>query len=341
MIEAISKLVKGQHLTEAEAAEAFATIMRGDATPSQIAGFLVGLRIRGETVEEIAGMARTAREFAARPPVDPTGLLDVVGTGGDALGTFNISTLSAIVCAACGARVAKHGNRAASSPCGSADVLEALGVAIDLPPEAAARCLEETGITFLFAPVYHPSFRYAGVPRRELGVRTVFNILGPLCNPAGARRQALGVADAALARRMAEVLVRLGAEHVLVFHGEDGMDELTITGPSQVIEVRGGALEEYTVDPLELGFRRAALEAMRGGGPAENAAIAREVLGGADGPRRDIVLLNAAAALKAAGLAQDFREGIGLAVHALDSGAAAAKLDAWVAASKRAASVPA
>lgn len=341
MIDAIAKLVKGQHLTEGEAAAAFGTIMRGDATPSQIAGFLVGLRIKGETVEEIAGMARTAREFAARPPVDPAGLLDVVGTGGDALGTFNISTLSAIVCAASGARVAKHGNRAASSPCGSADVLEALGVAIDLPPEAAARCLEETGITFLFAPIYHPSFRFAGVPRRELGVRTVFNILGPLCNPAGARRQALGVADASLARPMAEVLVRLGVEHVIVFHGEDGMDELTITGPSNVIEVRDGALEEYVVDPLELGFRKAPLEAMRGGGPVENAAIAREVLASAEGPRRDIVLLNSAAALKAAGLAKDFREGIGLAVHAIDSGAAMEKLDAWISASREAASIPA
>lgn len=341
MIEAIAKLVKGQHLTESEAAEAFATIMRGDATPAQIAGFLIGLRINGETVEEIAGMARTAREFAARPPVEAGGLLDVVGTGGDALGTFNISTLSAIVAAAAGARVAKHGNRAASSPCGSADVLEALGVAIDLPPPAAARCLEEIGITFLFAPVYHPSFRYAGVPRRELGVRTVFNILGPLCNPAGARRQALGVADGALARRMAEVLQRLGVDHVLVFHGEDGMDELTVTGPSQVIEVAGESLKEYAIDPLELGFRRAPLEAMRGGGPDVNASIAREVLGGAEGPRRDIVLLNSAAALIAAGLAQDFREGIGLAVHAIDSGAAAEKLDAWIAVSQRAASIPA
>lgn len=341
MIEAIAKLVKGQHLTESEAAEAFATIMRGDATPAQIAGFLIGLRINGETVEEIAGMARTAREFAARPPVEAGGLLDVVGTGGDALGTFNISTLSAIVAAAAGARVAKHGNRAASSPCGSADVLEALGVAIDLPPPAAARCLEEIGITFLFAPVYHPSFRYAGVPRRELGVRTVFNILGPLCNPAGARRQALGVADAALARRMAEVLQRLGVDHVLVFHGEDGMDELTVTGPSQVIEVAGESLKEYAIDPLELGFGRAPLEAMRGGGPDVNASIAREVLAGAEGPRRDIVLLNSAAALIAAGLAQDFREGIGLAVHAIDSDAAAEKLDAWIAVSQRAASIPA
>jgi anthranilate phosphoribosyltransferase len=341
VIEAIAKLVRGEHLTEREASDAMATIMRGDATPSQIAGLLVGLRIRGESVDEIAGMARTAREFAARPPVDSDGLLDVVGTGGDALGTFNISTLSAVVAAACGARVAKHGNRAASSPCGSADVLEALGVVIDLAPEAAARCLEEAGICFLFAPVYHPSFRYAGVPRRELGVRTVFNILGPLCNPAGARRQALGVADAALARRMAEVLVRLGVEHVLVFHGEDGMDELTITGPSQVIEVRDGALEEYVVDPRELGFAQAPLEAMRGGGPADNAAIAREVLAGAEGPRRDIVLLNSAAALKAAGLAKDFREGIGLAVHAIDSGAAADKLDAWIAASERASAIPA
>src|SRR5207302_1779945 len=221
--------------------------------------------------------------------------------------------LSAIVAASCGARVAKHGNRAASSLCGSADVLEALGVKIDLTPEAAARCLDEAGIAFLFAPIYHGGFRFAAVPRRELGVRTVFNVLGPLCNPAGARRQALGVADAALARTMAECLGRLGVERALVFHGADGMDELTPSGPSHVIDVSGDRLHEYDVDPADLGFSRAPTEALRGGDAQENAAMARRLLEGETGPRRDAVLLNAAAALQAGGLAGDFREGIATA----------------------------
>jgi anthranilate phosphoribosyltransferase len=318
VIEAIAKLVKGQNLTEAEAGHAMEEILSGDATPSQIAGFVIGLRIKGETAEEIAGLALTARANATPLQVGAKDLLDTCGTGGDALGTFNISTLSAIVATACGARVAKHGNRAASSLCGSADVLEALGVKIDLAPDGVARCIEEVGIAFLFAPLFHQGWRYAAVPRRELGVRTVFNILGPLCNPAGARRQSLGVADAALAGRMAEVLIRLGVEHALVFHGADGMDELTTTGPSRVLEVEDGRTHEYILEPPELGLPVAPLEAMRGGGPAENAVIARELLGGAKGPRRDVVLLNSAAALRAAGLAVDFKEGIGLAGEALD-----------------------
>jgi anthranilate phosphoribosyltransferase len=334
MIEAIGKLVRGQHLTEEEAGRAFELILAGDATPSQISGFIIGLRIKGETSEEIAGLARAARANATPLEVAGDNLLDTCGTGGDALGTFNISTLSAIVATACGARVAKHGNRAASSLCGSADVLEALGVKIDLTPAGAVRCLEEVGIVFLFAPIYHQGFRYAAVPRRELGVRTVFNILGPLCNPAGARRQALGVADAALAGRMAEVLVRLGVEHALVFHGADGMDELTTTGPSRVIEVEDGRQHEYILEPPELGLAIAPLDAMRGGGPAENAAIARELLGGAKGSKRDVVLLNSAAALRAAGLAGDFKEGIGLAAEALDSGRAGEVLERWAKASQ-------
>jgi len=337
VIDAIAKLVKGQDLSEEEAGRAMELILAGDATPVQIAGFVVALRIKGETAAELAGMARAARVHATPLAVERDGLLDTCGTGGDALGTFNISTLSAIVAAACGARVAKHGNRAASSLCGSADVLEALGVRIDLPPEAVARCLGEAGITFLFAPLYHAGFRFASVPRRELGVRTVFNVLGPLCNPAGARRQALGVADAGLAGRMAEVLERLGVEHALVFHGADGMDELTTTGSSRVIEVEGGGRREYTLEPAELGLPLAPLEAMKGDGPAENAAIAREVLAGAKGPRRDVVLLNSAAALRAAGLAGDFKEGIGLAAEALDSGRAGEVLERWAKVSQAAA----
>ena len=334
MIDVMAKLVRGQDLTEGEAGAAMETILRGDATPSQIAGFLIGLRIKGETAEEISGLARALRANATPISVDGNGLLDTCGTGGDAIGTFNISTLSAVVAAACGARVAKHGNRAASSQCGSADVLEALGVKIDLGPAGVVRCLEESGIAFLFAPVFHPSFKYAAVPRRELGVRTVFNVLGPLCNPAGARCQALGVADGALAGRMAEVLERLGVEHALVFHGADGMDELTTTVPYRVIEVVAGRRSEYILDPDELGLPVAPLDAMRGGDPGENAAIAREVLAGAKGARRDVVLLNSAAALRAAGLADDFREGIGLASDAIDSGRAAQVLERWTAVSQ-------
>ena len=327
MIEAIAKVVKCQNLTEDEAAAAFETIIRGDATPSQIAGFLVGLRMKGETVDEITGFARTARAMATPIEVDGA-LLDTCGTGGDGLATFNISTLAAIVSAACGARVAKHGNRAASSLCGSADVLEALGVKIDLAPEGVARCIDTAGIGFMFAPIFHPSFRFAGVPRRELGLRTVFNVLGPLCNPAGARYQALGVADAAMAGKMADVLVRLGVERAIVFHATDGMDELSVASPSSVIEI-DGRRKEYELDPAELGLGRAPVEAMRGGGPEENARLAREVLGGAKGPRRDVVLLNSAAALRAAGIARDWKDGLGLAADAIDSGRAGEVLQRW------------
>jgi len=336
LIEAIAKLVRCEPLTEDEAAAAFETIMRGDATPVQIAGFLVALRMKGETPDEITGFARTARAVAT--PIQVEGaLLDTCGTGGDGLATFNISTLSAIVAAACGARVAKHGNRAASSMCGSADVLEALGVKIDLGPDGVARCIEQAGIGFLFAPVFHPSFRFAGVPRRELGLRTVFNVLGPLCNPAGAKYQALGVADGSMASKMADVLIRLGVERAIVFHAGDGMDELSVSSPSHVIEIdrsragraQGADQKSYELDPRELGLAGAPIESMRGGGPEENARIAREVLAGAKGPRRDVVLLNSAAALRAAGLAATWKEGLGMAAEAIDSGRAGEVLQRW------------
>jgi anthranilate phosphoribosyltransferase len=327
VIDVIAKLVKCESLSEAEAAAAFETIMRGDATAVQIAGFMVALRMKGETVEELTGFARTARALAT--PIEVEGaLLDTCGTGGDGLATFNISTLAAIVAAACGAKVAKHGNRAASSLCGSADVLEQLGVKIDLAPDGVARCIEQAGIGFLFAPIFHPSFRFAGVPRRELGVRSVFNILGPLCNPAGARYQALGVADASLAAKMADVLARLGVERAIVFHAGDGMDELSTSSPSLVIEIDGGR-KEYQLDPADVGLKPADPSAVRGGGPEENARIAREVLAGAVGPRRDVVLLNTAAALRAAGRAKDWRDGIGIAAEAIDSGRAAEVLQSW------------
>jgi anthranilate phosphoribosyltransferase len=327
VIQYLNQLVRGESLAESEASRAMELIMRDEATPIQIAGFIVALRVKGETVEELAGLARTARAMAT--PIDVDGdLLDTCGTGGDGSGSFNISTLAAIVAAACGARVAKHGNRAASSTCGSADVLEALGVRIDLPPAGVAACIREAGIGFLFAPIFHPSFRYASQPRKELGVRTVFNVLGPLCNPAGARRQALGVPEPRLAEKMAEVLVRLDVERALVFHA-DGLDELSTVGPSLVIELLDGGRRAYQLDAVELGLPRASREDLRGGGPAENAVIAREILEGAAGPRRDIVLLNASAALRAAGLATDWKEGLSLAAEAIDRGAAAGVLERW------------
>lgn len=330
MIEYLAKLAKGEPLTEREAEQAMEMIMGDQATPSQIAGFIMALRVRGETIEEITGLARTVRRLATQIAIpDPAGLLDTCGTGGDGSQSINISTLAAIVAAACGARVAKHGNRAASSLSGSADVLEALGVRIDLQPEGVAACIREAGIGFLFAPVFHPSFRYAGVPRRELGVRTVFNILGPLCNPAGAGRQAMGVSEQALAPKMAEVLARLGSERAIVFHAE-GLDELSTAGPSLVIELLDGRRREYELDPRQFGLAQASPEELRGGGPAENARIAQEILGGARGPRRDVVLLNASAALRAAGLADDWREGLGLAAEAVDTGRAGEVLECWV-----------
>jgi anthranilate phosphoribosyltransferase len=320
--------VRCESLTEEEAAAAFEEIMRGDATPVQIAGFLVALRMKGESVDEITGFARAARANATPIVIDGS-LLDTCGTGGDGLATFNISTLSAIVAAASGAKVAKHGNRAASSMCGSADVLEKLGVKIDLDPEGVARCIKEGGIGFMFAPIFHPSFRFAGVPRRELSLRTVFNVLGPLCNPAGAKYQALGVADGTMASKMADVLIRVGVERAIVFHAGDGMDELSVSSPSFVIEI-DGARKEYELDPAELGLKAAPVESMRGGGPEENARIALEVLQGAKGARRDVVLLNSAAALRAAGLASTWTDGLGMAADAIDSGRAGDVLARWV-----------
>jgi anthranilate phosphoribosyltransferase len=337
LVEYLSRLARGESLSEEQAAGAMELIMRDEATPSQIAGFIVGLRVKGETVEEIAGLARTMRAMATPIQVDDAAtLLDTCGTGGDGSGSFNISTLAAVVAAACGARVAKHGNRAASSACGSADVLEALGVRIDLRPEGVAACIREAGIGFLFAPIFHPSFRFAAVPRRELGIRTVFNVLGPLCNPAGAGRQALGVPEQGLAAKMAEVLGRLGVERALVFHAE-GLDELSTAGPSQVIELLDGKRRSYQLDASELGLPRAAPAELRGGGPAENARIARELLAGARGPRRDVLLLNASAGLRAAGIARDWKEGLALGAEAIDQGRAASVLQSWVGVAGRAA----
>jgi anthranilate phosphoribosyltransferase len=329
--EAIDIIVnQRRHLTEEEAAAVMRDIMSGEASPAQAGAFLAALRMKGETVDEIAGMARVMREHALRVETDGA-VVDTCGTGGDASGTFNVSTAAAFVVAAAGARVAKHGNRAMSSACGSADVLEALGARIDLTPEQVSTCIQQVGIGFMFAQVFHPAMKHAAPVRREIGIRTVFNVLGPLTNPAGARHQLLGVARPELAPMLAAVLARLGARHALVVHGADGLDELSLTGPSHVHEVRDGAIREFEVTPSELDLGAAPLDAVRGGSPQENAQTFRAVLKGEPGPVRDIVLLNAAAALVAADAASSLREGVAAARAAIDSGAAAAKLDAFVA----------
>jgi anthranilate phosphoribosyltransferase len=318
---AVGTLLAGDSLSEDEAAGAMVEIMEGAATPAQIAGFVVALRAKGETAEEIAGLVKTMRAYAQRVDAGPR-VLDTCGTGGDRSGTFNVSTAAALVCAGAGAKVAKHGNRAASSRCGSADVLEALGVRIDLPPEAVAACIQEAGIGFCFAPIFHPAMRHAAAPRRELGVATVFNFLGPLTNPAGATRQALGVSDRRMLPKMVEVLQRLGAERIVAFHGHGGLDELATSGPSEVVELRSGAIKSWVLDPAELGFEPAPAGAIAGGTAPENAEMIRNVLAGEKGPRRDIVVLNAAAGLAAAGLAEDVGTGLEPAGAALDSGRA-------------------
>jgi anthranilate phosphoribosyltransferase len=327
--EAIAALVEGRSLTEAEAASVMEEIMSGEATPAQFGAFVTALRLKGETVDEIAGMARVMREKARRVHVEGV-LLDTCGTGGDARGTFNVSTAAAFVAAGAGARVAKHGNRAMTSRCGSADVLEALGARIDLSPEQVKACLEETGVGFMFAPSFHPAMRFAAGPRREIGVRTVFNILGPLTNPAGAACQVLGVADPSLAETMALVLARLGSHRALVVHGRDGLDEMSISGPTLVCELVEGCVRPYEVTPQDVGLALSEAASVAGGTPEENAAALREVLAGRPGPQRDIVLLNAAAGLVALERAAGLAEGVALAAQAIDSGAARERLERFV-----------
>ncbi len=335
--EVLTRVLAGEDLEEATAAAVMETIMQGEATGVQVAGLLVALRAKGESVAEIAGLVRSMRRFAL--PVSPGGpVVDTCGTGGDRAGTFNVSTVAAIVAAAAGARVAKHGNRAASGRCGSADLLEDWGVVIDLPPAAVEACLDEVGIGFCFAPTYHPAMRFAMPARRELGVPTVFNYLGPLTNPAGARHQTIGVSDPGIAARMAAVLARLGSEHAFVFHGADGLDELTTTGPSHLWEVRGGEVTEDEFVPADHGIPPAKLVDLRGGDVTENRGIADAVLDGEAGAPRDIVALGAAAALLAADLETAWAPALARASEALDSGAARATLQRWVEASQRLAS---
>ncbi len=332
--EALGKLVVGENLTRDEARSAMRSLVEGEATPSQIAAFAVALRMKGETPEEIAGLAEVQREAAMRVHAGDD-LVDVVGTGGDGAGTFNISTMSALVVASAGGRVAKHGNRSITSACGAADFLEALGVAIDLSPDGVAQCVEETGFGFMFAPQFHPAMRHAGVPRREIGVRTVFNILGPLTNPAGARRQLTGVAVPGLGETMAQVLGLLGAEHAMVVHGQDGLDEISVCAPTQVHEVRDNQVRAYVIEPEQFGIARWTLDAVRGGTVEANLRMADGVLNGERGPSRDVVLLNAGSSLYVAGLAQSIERGIELAADELDSGRAYAKVKQVIVASQR------
>jgi anthranilate phosphoribosyltransferase len=329
MRSALAKLAGGSDLEPAEAEEAVRAIMAGEATPAQIGAFLALLRRKGETAEEILGAARAMR--AAMTPVRSRHPLvaDTCGTGGDGAGTFNISTAAAFVVAGAGVPVAKHGNRAASSRAGSADVVEALGVRVDLPPQELGRCLDELGIAFLFAQAHHGAMRHAAAPRRELGFRTIFNLIGPLANPAGAHVQVVGVPEADLVAKMAAALRALGSRRALVVHGGDGLDEFTLDGPSLVADTaEPGAICVREVRPEDAGLAPAPREALRGGSAAENAAIVEAVLRGERGPRRDVVCLNAAAALVAAGAAPDLRAGVLLAQAAIDDGRAVGRLQA-------------
>jgi anthranilate phosphoribosyltransferase len=332
--DALARLLDGHDLARGEARSVMGGVMRGEATPAQIGGFLIALRLKGETADEIAGCAEAMREHVlpVRPGRDD--IVDTAGTGGDGAHTLNISTAAALVAAAAGAAVAKHGNRAVSSASGSADVLEALGFNLELEPERIARSIDELGFGFMFAPTHHPAMRHAAPVRRELAARTIFNVLGPLTNPAGARAQIVGVYAPELVRTIAEVLARLGARRAFVVHGAGGIDELSPAGPNLVCEVADGSVRERELDPAELGVPRCGPDELRGGTPQENAAAIRAIFSGAEGGRRDAVLLNAAGAIAAGGHARDLQEGLGFAREALDSGAAGVKLEQLVAFSR-------
>jgi anthranilate phosphoribosyltransferase len=331
---AITRLLEGFDLTRAEAREVMGSIMNGEVTQAQMGGFLVALRFKGETAHEIAGCAEAMREHVLAVRPKRRDLVDTAGTGGDNAHTFNITTAAALVAAAAGAGVAKHGNRAVSSSSGSADVLEALGFTLELPPERIERSIDELGFGFLFAPAHHPAMRHAAPVRKELATRTVFNVLGPLTNPAGARAQVVGVFAADLVPTIAHVLAQLGAQRAFVVYGAAGIDELSPAGPNLVAEVDNGRVTERTIDPLDLGVPRCAPEELRGGTPQENAAAIRRVLDGEDGGARDAILLNAAGAIAAGGHAGDLREGLEIARRVVASGAAGERLDALVAFSR-------
>ena len=332
--ESIDTVVSGQSLSMEDASLVMREIMEGEATPAQLGAFLTALALKGETTQEIAGMAKVMREMALQVKVDGE-LIDTVGTGGDGKNTFNISTATAFVAAGAGLKVAKHGNRAASGSCGSADVLEALGVQIELSPEAVAQCVNEVGVGFMFAPAFHPAMRYAGPVRREIGIRTVFNILGPLTNPAGAQTQLLGVAFPELGGIMAEVLGFLGSHHAMIVHGHGGLDEISLSGDTSVWEVRGGQVEEWTLHVEDTGLPETPIEAIRGGTKEENAATMRRVFQGEQGPVRDMVLLNSAGVLMVGDKAESIRKGVEMSAGIIDSGAALAKLDQMIEVTQR------
>jgi len=330
----LQKLIARQNLSEQEAGVAFDLIMSGEATQAQLGSFLTALRMKGETVDELAGASRSMRRHAVF--VDPRGkpVVDTCGTGGDSLATFNISTTAAFVVAGAGVPVAKHGNRSITSKCGSADVLAELGVNLDVAPDVMEDCIHEVGIGFLFAPKLHPAMKHAMGPRKELGFRTVFNLLGPLANPAGAKYQVLGVFAPELTEMFAEVLKRLGSRRVFVVHGQDGMDEITVTGTTRISELRDGSIRTYNFDPLSVMEDYASLSSLAGGDAVMNASISRAILEGEAGPRRDIVCLNAAAGLIAGGKANDFADGFKLAGQAIDSGSALKALEGLVMATR-------
>jgi anthranilate phosphoribosyltransferase len=329
--EGLAELLEGRNLSKAQAREVMNQIMRGEATPAQIGGFLVALRLKGETADEIAGCAEAMRDHVLAVSPKRKDLVDTAGTGGDGAGTFNISTAAALVSAAAGAAVAKHGNRAVSSSSGSADVLEALGFELELPPERIERSIDELGFGFLFAPSHHPAMRHAAPVRRELAARTVFNVLGPLTNPAGARAQVVGVYAPELVPTIATVLARLGARRAFVVHGAGGIDELSPAGPNLVCEVVHGKVRRREIDPREFGVPRCKPSDLAGGSPADNAATLHEIFAGAKGPKREAVLLNAGGAIAAGGHARDLEQGYRAAAEAVDSGAAAARLEELVA----------
>lgn len=341
IVEAIRKVAERTDLTTEEAFSVMDAIMSGQATDAQIAAFLTALRMKGETVEELIGFARVMREKVSpvrtRAPVqaslsgtDREMLVDTCGTGGDATGTFNVSTATAFVVAGSGIPVAKHGNRSVSSLCGSADVVEALGIRLDLPPERVGRCIDEVGIGFCYAPLLHKAMKYVMLARREIRIRTVFNILGPLTNPAKAPAQVIGVYDGALTEKMAHVLNQLGCARAFVVHGEDGLDEISNTAETRVSEVRNARVRTYRVKPEDFGVKRAKMADIQGGGVADNAEIIRQILKGTKGPRRDIVLLNAGAAIAAGGKAATIAEGVQLATQSIESGAALDRLNRLV-----------
>lgn len=324
--ESINKVVGGNHLSENEAAAVMDLIMTGEASPAQIAALLIAMRLKGETVDEIVGFAKAMRSKAAPVPTKHKTLVDTCGTGGDNVNTFNISTAAALVTAGCGVPVAKHGNRSVSSQCGSADVLEALGVNIDLTAAESSDCLDQLGIAFLFAPILHGALKHASGPRKEIGVRTIFNVLGPLTNPAKANNQVLGVYNLDLVPKIAGVLARLGTKKSFVLHGALNTDEVTPVGPACIYEVSGREIYSFKLDPSDYSISRCSIEELRGGSPLENAGIIRNILAGEKGPRRDAVILNAALALVASGFALNIRQGLEIAANSIDSGKAALKL---------------